>query len=424
MTMHEPSVLEINLSAIDRNLATIRRGVGPHCRLCPIVKADAYGMGAARIARRMATAGADLLAVYSLPQAAELGAAGVALPVLVLMPVREVRPGEEAARMLLAGRLHLTIHDAAQIESLGAVAERLGVRVPVHLEIDTGLSRGGVRADEAGALLARLLDDGRFVVAGVFTHFVDSRTDAAATDEQTRRFDATIAPFLGRLPDACAIHLASTYALLRHPRYHRSMVRFGLAWAGFGEEELSDGFDWQGGGLEPCLRWRSRVVQVKRLAPGATVGYGATWTARRPSLVGLVPVGYADGFPVFRGDRETPVRVAVLRETPRGAVREYAPVIGAVNMDQITIDLTDVDPLGAAAGPEIGWSVEIVSADAEAPNHLPRLARRAGMIPHEMLCRIHPRIPRLYVVDEAASEQSPESRPAVVAEPRRASQAG
>src|SRR6185295_14532728 len=96
--MHEPSVLEVNLSAIDHNMAAIRRLVGAECRLCPIVKADAYGLGAARVARRLATAGADMVAVYSLPQAAQLGASGLPLPVLVLMPIVEIRRGDEAAR--------------------------------------------------------------------------------------------------------------------------------------------------------------------------------------------------------------------------------------------------------------------------------------------------------------------------------------
>jgi len=144
-------------------------------------------------------------------------------------------------------------------------------------------------------------------------------------------------------------------------------------------------------------------VQVKRVPVGTSVGYGSRWTAKRPSLIGLVPVGYADGFPVYRppvgadADAQSQ-RIAVLRETPRGIEREYVPVVGTVNMDQITIDLTDVELLGQP-NDGVGMTVELVSPDASAPNHLPRLASRSGMIPHEMLCRIHPRIPRMYVVD-------------------------
>ena len=114
MLMHEPSCVEINLSAIDHNMAAIRRLVGPQCKLCPIVKADAYGMGAARVARRLATAGADLVAVYSLPQAAELGLGSanqspLGVPVLVLMPVADIRRGDETSRMLVSAALMASV---------------------------------------------------------------------------------------------------------------------------------------------------------------------------------------------------------------------------------------------------------------------------------------------------------------------------
>jgi alanine racemase len=414
--MHEPSVVEINLTAIDRNVAAIRRLVGPGCRFGPIVKADAYGLGAARVARRLVDAGADLVAVYSLPQAAELGLANVGVPVLILMPVSELRPGDETWRMLSEGRLELTLHDLGQARSLEGLAASLGRPIPVHVEIDTGMSRGGVAFGEAPALVERVATSPHFALRGLFTHFASSRTDRAFTDLQLDRLaevERRCDPFL---PPETLIHVASTYGLLRHPRYHRSMVRCGLAWAGYGLEEIEGGeLDLPADFLQPCVRWRSRIVQVKRLAAGTPVGYGSTWVARRPSLIGLVPVGYADGFPVPRPlaggalPDEPRQRIAVLVETTRGTQRAFVPVVGAVNMDQITVDHTDVAPLwellspeaaGLAAMPPI--EVEIVTADVEAPNHLPVLAARSGLIPHEMLCRIHHRIPRMYVVDGLA----------------------
>ncbi len=434
MLMHEPSCVEINLSAIDHNMAAIRRLVGPQCKLCPIVKADAYGMGAARVARRLATAGADLVAVYSLPQAAELGLgnanqAPLGVPVLVLMPVADIRRGDETSRMLVSGRLHLTVHDGTQLEALASLADQYATTIPVHLEIDSGLSRGGARPDDAVRLLDRIATDRRFALKGVFTHFANSRTDRAATDVQLAAFDAFLAANAHALTAETEVHVASTYALFRHRRYHRSMVRFGLAWAGYGLEEL-DGGELELGDdlLRPCVRWRSRLVQVKRIPVGTAVGYGSRWTAKRPSTIGLIPVGYADGFPVYRPDPAAESstaqgqKVAILREVTRGArteiVREFAPVIGAVNMDQITVDLTDLDLLTQRDG-GLGLTVEIVSPDAAAPNHLPRLAARSGMIPHEMLCRIHPKIPRLYVVDGAVEEASPSATaPTVAAEAR------
>ncbi len=413
MIMHEPSVLEVNLSAVDQNMAAVRQLVGPDCQLCPIVKADAYGLGAARVARRLATSGASMVAVYSLPQAAELGASNLAIPALVLMPVAEIRRGDETARMLAGGRLHLTIHDLAQLEAIEEVADRFATRVPVHVEVDTGMSRGGARPEDAAKLIERIATGHRLSLRGIFTHFANSRVDRTATDGQLTRFDSLLNACGALLPSDCAIHVASTYALFRGRRYHRSMVRFGLAWAGFGLEELEGGeLELGNDFLRPCLRWRSRVVQLKRLPAGAPVGYGSRWVAKRPSVIGLVPVGYADGFPVYRPDPNATdgesggQKIAVLRETPKGIVREYVPVVGAVNMDQITVDLTDVDLLGQPQQ-GLGMTVEIVSPDASAPNHLPRLAARSGMIPHEMLCRIHSRIRRLYVIDGAIENSEP-----------------
>ncbi len=424
MLMHEPSCIEVNLTAIDHNMAAIRRLVGPDCRLCPIVKADAYGLGAARIARRLSTAGADLVAVYSLPQASELGLASAQqasqgtlapVPILVLMPISEIRPGDETSRMLVDGRLQLTVHDLEHLEALSAIADQHETTIPVHVEVDTGMSRGGARPEDAAKVLERIASDPRFRLKGVFTHFSNSRTDRATTDGQLATFDRLLTQCAALIPADALIHVASTYALFRHPRYHRSMVRFGLAWAGFGLEELDGGeLPFGEDNFRPCLRWRSRVVQIKRIPVGTPVGYGSRWTASRPSTIGLVPVGYADGFPVFRplddgGTEKGTQKIAVLREVQRGArtemVREFAPVIGTVNMDQITVDLTDLDLLSQPRG-GVGMTVEIVSPDASAPNHLPRLASRSGMIPHEMLCRMHSRIPRLYVVDGAMEEST------------------
>jgi alanine racemase len=409
--MHEPSVLEVNLSAIDHNMAAIRRLVGAECRLCPIVKADAYGLGAARVARRLATAGADMVAVYSLPQAAQLGASGLPLPVLVLMPIVEIRRGDEAARMLASGRLHLAVHDGRQLDAIEALAEEFATRVNVHVEVDTGLSRGGACPTEAARIIERVATGSRCALKGVYTHFTNSRVDRGATEAQMERFDELLLSCAAFIPGDCDIHVASTYALFRAKRYHRSMVRFGLAWSGFGLEEIEGGEMELGNDmLRPCLRWRSRIVQVKRVEAGASVGYGSRWTARRPSLIGLVPVGYADGFPVFRPDASDAdggaQKIALLRETSSGLTRDYVPVVGAVNMDQITVDLTDIEVLG---GPDdlVGLSVELVSADATAPNHLPRLAARSGMIPHEMMCRMHSRIPRVYCVDGAIEDVAP-----------------
>jgi alanine racemase len=366
--MQDTSAIDIDLAAIDHNMSVIRRVVGDSCALCPIVKADAYGLGVARVARRLVSAGAEMLAVYSLRQAIETAAAvNGATPILVLMPVSEIAREDELVRLMLGGQLHLVVHDEANLAALDACAAAIGVALPVHLEIDVGMSRGGARPEEASRILRALVGNPRLVLRGVFAHFSHARTDAAITARQLEIYDAFVEAHRALIPHDVIEHVASTYALARSTRYHRTMVRFGLAWLGYGLEELcAPGAIMAPGDLRPVVRWSSRVVQVKDVPAGTPVGYGARWTAPRDSTIALVPVGYADGYPVLRDARP-------------GAgqwVRLHAPD-GAGDQHRW-----------------IGCEAELISRDPSSKAHLFSLAEASGMIPHEALTRLNPRIAR------------------------------
>jgi alanine racemase len=424
--MRENSVIEINLTAVAHNVRLLRRIIGPACALCPIVKADAYGLGATRIAKTLLSSGADMLAVYTPGQAAELIHGAVTAPVLVLMPVREVERVDELYRGFICGRLHLTVHDAAHLDHLIALAERFGAAVPVHLEVDTGMTRGGCSLEDAPVLIRRIAAHRRLNLAGLFTHFACAESDAELTDLQLEQFNRLIEENAEHIPHTCIIHAASSFATLRAQRYHKSMVRIGLAWAGYGMDELVSG---ESGGeviadgqhLQPCLRWRSRIVQLRTVPAGTRVGYGQAWTARRTSLIGVVPVGYADGFPYGAGMRDdagtrgkqaaSAVQVGVELRTAAGALVRHVPVVGAVNMDQITIDLTDLTQGDGASSIGIETPVELVSPDPDAPNHLPRLAEAAGSFTHEMMCRLNPRLKRVYHLGGLPGERSEQPQP-------------
>jgi len=433
--MRDTSTLEISLPALDANMATIRRLVGPDCALCPIVKANAYGLGAPQIARRLAQAGADMLAVYSPEQAASALRAAPGVPVLVLMPVRDIRRTDEVARMLIAGQIHLTVHDEMHLAELIALGERFGSVLPLHLEIDTGLGRGGARPDEAIRLLEQIRASRWARLAGVMSHFASAVDDENAS-EQMAEFDAVLRaagidgdePTVGALPerhaDGLIVHIASSAAMLRHQRFHRRMVRFGLAWAGYGLDELApDDRLPDADALLPALTWSSQLVQLKRVPAGATVGYGSTWRATRPSLLGLIPVGYADGYPRSTAGGAQVAIVSASADAGAAPRRRFVPVVGAVNMDQISVDLTDLlaEPLrsGHSLGEielprdlRIGTRVELLSADRSAPNHLPRVAAAAGTIPHELLARLHPGIRRVHRCEPIAAASSPNESPA------------
>ena len=409
----------IDLSALDHNLATIRGMLSPGVQLGAVVKADAYGLGAARIARRMA-AHVDMLVVFGLDEAEVVHAAAPATPVLALMPCHHVDAGGPMHGMLLRGLLHLTAHDAGQVARLERVAEALGVRIPLHVEVDTGLGRGGCLPAEASALVTHIRSSERLRLAGAFTHYASAGGSESATDAQRERFEAWAAH--APIPDGCLLHSASTFAAIRDRRFHHGMVRVGLAWTGLAFEGTRDGRSMgQAHTLRPMFSWRSHVMQVRTLPAGAAVGYGSRWVARVPSVVGLVPVGYADGYPLLPMDSRTlrpsqpERRVVRVQYGPEGAGGwAEAPVIGAVSMDQIAVDLTAVAGVLAEGG--LGATVEVVSADPSAPNHAARVASLTGQHAYELLCRVPARVARRYVAAEEPVVRVPtEPAPARVA---------
>ncbi len=416
--MQEPaSRIEVDLAAVAHNVGVIRRVLGtgrggrPPAALCAVLKADGYGLGAARLARRLATLGVEMLAVYTPEQARGLVEAAISIPMLVLMPVRELERSDVLYRAASRGRLHLSIHDRDNLQGVGEIADRQGITIPVHVEVDTGMSRGGVEPGEAAQLIARIDRHARLRLAGVFTHFNSADADERLTRHQSETFERFLRDVEPLIPEDCLIHQANTFAMFREAGLHRDMVRVGLGLLGFGAEEFADPDEFtlrhEAAELRPCMRWMSRVVHLKTIEAGKPVGYGATWTAPRISRIALVPVGYADGYPLALSNKGS---VAI--ELPDGE-RAFAPIVGRVSMDQITVDVTDLP--ASAVG--VGTSVEVVGQDPAAPNHLPTLARQAGTITHELLCRLSHRVPRVSMNVESGDSATgiEEGRPAPVA---------
>ncbi len=397
-SMHDTSQIHVNLTAVEHNLRLLRRIVGPQCGICPVLKADGYGLGAIQVAKHLVPAGANMLAVHTLAQAAQLARAAVGGPILVLMPVHEIDRLNEAYRLLIRGRLHLSVHDPDHLARLSAIAEQFATVIPLHVEVDTGMSRAGCEPQAAGTLIERISANRWLRMAGLSTHFANARAPSASTNRQLEIFDGLLEQHRSLLGPECVIHAANTFATLRHQRFHKSMVRVGLAWAGFGSECMSGGvFRTRARELRPVITWTSRLVNVKTIESGTSVGYGSSWTASRPTRIGLVPVGYADGLPMALGATDRHPKPACIGIDVGGEADgcglQFVPVVGQVNMDQVTVDLTDLcgaDSIG------VGAPVQLIGTDPAAPNHLPTLARCAGTIPHEILCRLSPRIRRVY----------------------------
>jgi len=400
------SKLEVNLSAVAHNLEVVRRAcalgdddpTAPPVQVCAVLKADAYGLGASRIAKRLEISGVDMIAVFTADEARALLTSIVRTPLLILSPLRDLERGDALYRAATTGRLHLTVHDEAQLDALIWLAERFGLILPLHLEVNTGMSRGGVAVDLAPRLLQRIHDRRRLRLAGVSTQFACARDDADFTDEQASRFFELIEDVDQLLPDDCLIHAANTFAAFRSLEHHMDMVRVGLALYGYAAEELEGADDPAllelAAQLQPAVRWTTSVAHVARIPEGACVGYGARWRAPRDSRIALAPAGYADGYPMALANQG----VVRLRMGDEDSQWREAPVVGAVSMDQITIDVTDLPEQVA----QVGAEVELVGADRGAPNHLPTLAAKAGTISHQLLCSVGPRVQRVYISGETS----------------------
>jgi alanine racemase len=415
-----PSTLHIDLDAIAHNHGVItsvaeraaRDGAGSRtpAGLCAVLKADGYGLGATRLGKRLASLGLDMIAVYHPDEARELLSVHLGVPVLIFMPVRGIAREDRLFHALSRGLIHLSIHDRGCLEAASAIADSLGLSLPVHVAVDTGMGRAGSPPDEAHTLMDAVLDHRRLTLAGIATHFASADASHEITADQLAAFDE----FLSRyalpgepaadgarpLPRNVRVHAANSFALFRTGAAHRTMVRAGIALLGYAGEEFADAESFEhadlASELKPALRWTSSIVQVKRIEPGGPVGYGSTWIAPKPNgaWLGTVPVGYADGYPLALSSRPgTGEPTASVRVRRADGSFVPAPIVGRVSMDQITLDLSAFDDPGALAGVE----VELVTPDATAPTHLPALAKQAGTITHELLCRLSARVDRSYV---------------------------
>lgn len=383
--MEPASWLEINLSRLDANIAAVREIIAPDCKICGVVKADAYGLGAVPISLRMARNGIDLLAVYNFDQAVELLDAKVGVDVLMMMACGGFEPEGEIADAMRSGQLLLTAHSQSQLDELELMAKGIGGKLSVYIEVDTGMSRGGVVAEASGDLLRRLVESKYVKLKGLFTHPSCASYDEEFTDRQMEELDEFLAKHGDVLPGDTIISFANSDAMLISDRFHKSMVRVGISLLGYRSIPCGVGFgvgELKAGG--PIMRWMSRIVHIKRVPAGRPVGYGSRYTTERESVFGIVPVGFYDGYPFADRSRGC-VRVG------DGDELAVVPIRGRVNMDQLIIDLTGVDGVG------VGTLVEVVSADPTLPNSVQEIAKDVGMYSDGFMCHISLRVERRYI---------------------------
>jgi len=362
---------EIDLDALEHNVRTLVDLAAP-AKLCAVVKANAYGHGAPAVAHAALAAGAAGLGVVCVDEGEELRGAGVTAPILVLGHAQT-----SEARRIVEFNLTPTVGSMQLALALSRFAGDAGRIQPVHVELESGLNRNGLPIDELVRFAESLRHLPAVRVEGLYTHFA-----AAEEGDQTftnAQYDALVAAS-ARLPWIAVRHCAASASVLASPHHRFEMVRAGLAMYGYHPAPHPDGTH-----LKPVLSLKSRIARLVDVEPGATVGYGRTWTARRPSRIALVMCGYADGY-----RRALSNRASVLVRGRR------APIAGRIAMDMCMADVTGIP--GVAPDDE----VVIIGRQGEESVDADELAGLADTISWEILAGISARVPRIHMRDGRA----------------------
>jgi alanine racemase len=366
-----PCWLEVDLDAIVANVRCIRRLIGPDIQICAVVKADAYGLGALQVARAAMAGGAELLAVARVDEGVQLRQAGFEAPVLLLAGFAPTEADAIVKHHLIA-----TVVEVEHALALGRAAGGRADRARVHVKVDTGLTRFGAPPEQAPSLVRLVNTLPSLELGGVYTHFAAAdEVDRTFTEQQLGRFHAALQAIDGALSPAAVVHAANSAATLGEPSSRFDMVRLGITLSGHYPSEHVP----QLPVLRGAVALRARALRVYDLPAGASVGYGRTYHVQRATRVALVPAGYADGVPRAHSNRAD----AVIR-----GVR--VPLVGRVSMDQCVVDVSAVPD--AAPGDEV--TLFGPTTGDELPLH--EYAAWSDTIVHEALCRIGPRVPRLY----------------------------
>lgn len=314
--------VEVDLGRLRRNFALINAEKPAGLKIVSVLKDNAYGHGAIECARVAVECGAGFIAVATLDEALDLRRAGITARILLL---GQRLKGELAET--LAHDLTICVHDLEIAGELSLLAEKRGSRARVHLEIDTGMSRFGVRWSEAVKLAERIAAFGGLELEGVMSHFAMSdEADKTFANLQQARFQEALDGMAERGIAPVLRHLCNSGGFLDLPRAHYDMARIGILPLGVFPSQACRKID----GIQPVMSVKARIVHLQHLETGDKVGYGMRYTAPGPRRIGVLPIGYGDGFPRVRNEGAVLVR------------GRRAPLVGGVSMDAITVDLTEI----------------------------------------------------------------------------------
>jgi alanine racemase len=363
--------VEIDRAALAENVRQLKKLLSPKTALMAVVKADAYGHGAVTVSQTALEAGANWLGVATIPEGIELRQAGITVPILILGATYT----PEQVRALVRWQLQPTLCNPKQALVFAEVLAEGGEFLPVHLKIDTGMSRLGTPWQEALEFVRMVAGLRHLEIASLYSHFAtaDDR-DPSVMRQQHDRFQQVLAQIQAVGIEIPQLHISNSAATLADPHLHYDMVRVGLAIYGlYPAEHLQGTID-----LRPVLQVKARVSQVKTIPPGTGVSYGYKFIASQPTRIAVVGIGYADGVP---RNLSTQLKV-ILRD-------RLVPQVGAITMDQLMLDVSAIPDV------EVGEVVTLLGQQGNQQISADDWASTLGTISWEILCSFKHRLPRI-----------------------------
>ena len=371
--------VEIDLSAIRHNVAETRRFLAPRCRLVAVVKADAYGHGAVEVSKAALGAGADRLAVATVPEAIELRKAGIAAPIIIL-----AQPPATSIPLLLGYNITPTIYEPDFAVAYGEAADLHGMKAPYHLAVNTGMNRIGVRFDDVVEFLHQVSFHRALVLEGVFTHYATA--DCPETLDfniQAKHFIDAVAAIQAAGFDPGLVHSANSAAIYRYPDVHFDMVRLGISLYGFHPCPETRGLV----NLRPAMSVHARITDTRFVPMSEGVSYGLHYRSPGSVKICTVPLGYADG-----------LRRGLSGNTDFILGGRYFRQVGNICMDQCMFE-ADMRSYGSREriDPQVGDEVLIVGSQGIAEVTIDEMAEKLGSIQHEISIGFAQRMERIYV---------------------------
>lgn len=364
--------IEIDLAALDYNVRQIKSLLSSKTALMAVVKADAYGHGAVTVAQTVLQAGANWLGVATVPEGIELRKAGIKHPILILGATYT----PEQLSAIAHWQLQPTLYDPKQALVFSDLLAT-GDAIPVHIKLDTGMSRLGPNWEQAAEFVQLVHSLPHLRIASIYSHLATAESiDQTVMRQQQARFEAAIASFKGTGINLPPLHLANSAATLTDSGLHYDMVRVGLAMYGlYPARHLSDRIN-----LKPALQVKARVTQVKTIEAGTGVSYGHRFISDRKLSLAVVGIGYADGVP------------RNLSNQINGLIRDHKiPQIGAITMDQLMLDVTAIPDL------QVGEVVTLLGQQGTEKISADDWADKLNTISWEILCGFKHRLPRVSV---------------------------